>query len=339
MAHKTAEEIRASFKKTETASEIKVSFDEIENFGNMDSLKRMVESINSYNTMLSEKIVFINDAMSASIPFTKENLYLMCAMSGSGKSTVAANITFPLWKMGKKVLVISNEESEQDVLFRIGCLDTGLNFNDYKKGKMDRADQLRVMALFPEISKYVKVLDISWREGLTTKVEGIKAALESVKKQPDYSCVLIDYFQLIKYSLKDPKKTSYDNLNDLRIWLGQYIKSSTMPIVLFAQLYSMGKKGGAKDIDARIKDCSAIVEPATVIIEVVPNHDAKTSDFIIVKDRFGLQGNKISCGFENGRFISLSDDEIIERQKNSKLRAQEEKLKKLNMEINVDANK
>jgi replicative DNA helicase len=289
----------------------------------------MLGNIHKYNEMLKERITLINEPLSATVPFTRENLYLFCAYTGSGKSTVAANITYPLWKQGKKTLVLSNEESEHDVIFRIACLELGLNFNDYKKGNMPIEDQKRIIYLFPEITRYVKVIDVTYKDGLTTKVEGIKKALEAVKKETSYSCVLIDYYQLIKYSLKDSKKTAYDNLNDLRVWLGQYIKASTMPVVLFAQLYSVSKKGGAKDIDTRIKDCTAIVEPATVIIEVVPNFESQTSEFIIHKDRFGRAGNKIVCGFEKGRYVKISMEELVEREKRGKLKQQEEKLDKL----------
>jgi replicative DNA helicase len=285
-----------------------VSFDEINSFGNKESLREMVVSIGKYNEMLNEKITLINESLTAAVPFTRENLYLFCAYTGSGKSTVAANISYPLWKQQKKVLVLSNEESKQDVLFRIACLELGLNFNDYKKGTMPGDLQMKAVALFPEISQWVKVIDVNFKEGLTTKFEGVKSALTSVKTS-DYSCVLIDYYQLIKYSSSDKTKKAYEVLNDLRIWLGLYIKDSNVPIVLFAQLYSQSKRQAkGHDIDARIKDCSAIIEPATVIIEVIPNFEEKTTDFVIHKDRFGAAGAKIVCPFERGRYLKQLDE-------------------------------
>lgn len=334
----TPEQMQAQLKlagKVPTA-EVDISLDSIESFGDKDSIREMLTDIGKYKKMLSQRITLINDALSATIPFTRENLYLFCAYTGSGKSTVAANITYPLWLQGKKTLVISNEESKQDILFRIACLHLGLSFNDYKKGLMPNEDMMKVVALFPQISAFVKVLDVTYQDGITTKIEGIKKALEAVKKEDSYSCVLIDYFQLVKYSIKDSKKTAYENLNDLRVWLGQYIKGSTMPVVLFAQLYSVSKKGGAKDIDTRIKDCSAIVEPATVIIEIVPNYDNQTSEFIIHKDRFGKQGNKVVCGFDKGRYVMISDDEINERSKNARLDAAKAKLDKLQGVVDGD---
>jgi replicative DNA helicase len=327
----TPEQIQTQLKLAGKGSvtDVQVSLDDIESFGNKESMREMLTDIGKYKKMLSQRIVLINDALSAAIPFTRENLYLFCAYTGAGKSTVAANITYPLWKQKKKTLVISNEESKQDVLFRIACLDLGLNFNAYKKGEMSDDDMMRVVSLFPEISNYVKVLDVTYQDGLTTKIEGIKKALEAVKQENSYSCVLIDYFQLVKYSIKDPKKTAYENLNDLRVWLGQYIKGSTMPVVLFAQLYSLTKKGGAKDIDSRMKDCSAIVEPATVIIEVVPNYENQTSSFLICKDRFGKQDTKIVCGFDRGRYTVISDDELQQRTLNGKLSIASKKLDEL----------
>lgn len=296
------------------SSDVTVSIDEIDSFGDKDSLLKMYRNIASYNKMLNERITLINDSLTAAIPFTRENLYLFCAYTGSGKSTVAANISYPLWKQGKKVLVVSNEESEQDVLLRVACLEKGYNFNEYKKGQMPPELLKELCVMLPEIAKYVKVLDVVWRDGLTTKVEGVKAALDSVKGH-GYSCVLIDYYQLIKYSLRQPDKTTYEVLNDLRTWLGQYIKSSEVPVCLFVQLYSVGKKGGTKDIDARIKECSAIVEPATVIIEVIPNWEDATTDFVIHKDRFGVAGHKIVCPFDKGRYLKqISEREVAERQ-------------------------
>jgi hypothetical protein len=274
----------------------------------------MYEDVDKYNSMLNERITLINESLTATIPFTRENLYLFCAYTGSGKSTVAANISFPLWKERKKVLVISNEESKQDVLFRIACLELGLNFNDYKKGNMPDEQQVKVKALFPEISQWVKVLDVTYQDGLTTKYEGVKNALESVRTK-DYACILIDYYQLIKYSMVDKTKKTYDVLNDLRTWLGVYIKSSNTPIVLFVQLHSQSKRPSkGADIDTRIKECPSVIEPATVIIEVIPNFEDSTTDFVIHKDRFGAAGNRISCPFRKGRYLKqLNPREEAER--------------------------
>lgn len=300
--------------------DVSVTFDDIDSFGNTESIKEMYEDIASYNRMIKERITFINPALTDAVPFTRENLYLICAYSGNGKSTIAANISLPLWKEGKKTLVIANEEAKQDVLYRIACLELGYNFNDYKKGNMPITHQKECIKLFPEISKFVKVLDVNYKEGLTTKLEGVKNALEAVKSE-DYSCVMIDYFQLIRYSVVDSSKSTYSVLDDLRIYLGQYIKKSNIPVVLFAQLHSMGKRNNV-ELDSRIKECPGIIEPSTVILEVIPNFEDKLTTFMIKKDRFGLQGQAIDCAFDKGRYVEITAEHLKKVQQEKLLKLQ-----------------
>ena len=174
--------------------------------------------------------------------------------------------------------------------------------------------QKEVAKLFPSIAKRVKILDVNYKDGLTTKVEGVKNALNAISNA-DYACVLIDYYQLIKFSVEKPGAKTYDVLNDLRIWLGQYIKRCSVPVVVFAQLHSIGKRAN-KDLDSRIKHCPDIYEPSTVVIEVVPNFQNRTSDFMIHKDRFGFAGQKVTCGFDRGRYVKLTEEfkrEIAEK--------------------------
>lgn len=302
------------------SSKIDISYDDIDQLGGKEDVLAMIKNIARYNAMLKERITFINSTITAAVPFTKENLYLICGYSGNGKSTIAANVSYPLWKEGKKSLVITNEESKEDVYFRIACLHLGYNFNEYKKGLMPNVRQRECAMLFPSIAAYVKVADVNFEykklENATATVEGVKALMSSIKNS-DYSCVMLDYYQLIKRSVDRPDSGSYEVLNDFRIWLGQFIKRAEIPVVVFAQLHSLGKRNN-KDLDNRIKHCADIYETSTVVIEVIPNFEEKTSDFLIHKDRFGLAGTRIACAFEKGRYVNLSQD-AIDKLRNEKV--------------------
>lgn len=320
------EEQLALMKKAGVAEpvDVSISFDEIDKFGDKESFIENVKSISNYEKILKQRITLINPSLTKAIPFTKESLYLFCAVSGSGKSTIAANISWPLWKQEKKILVISNEETSHDILMRIAALELGYDFNKYKKGEMSETHRRECITLFPSIMRSVKIIDVTAKNGLTTKLEGVQNALESVKGS-GYHAVLIDYFQLIKDSIKEKGRTRYDVLNDFRIWLGRYIKSCDIPVVLFAQLHSLSKKNGAKDIDARIKECPAVVEPATVIIEAIPNFEDHTTDFLIHKDRFGVAGKRFTCPFEHGRFLDALEEHELEQRKANMIRQKGEK--------------
>jgi hypothetical protein len=91
-------------------------------------------------------------------------------------------------------------------------------------------------------------------------------------------------------------------LDDFRIFLMRYIKGCNIPVVLFAQLHSIGKRNN-KALDSRIKDGPTIYEAATVVMEIVPDFEKSTTDVIIHKDRFGLAGNRLLLGFDKGKFV------------------------------------
>lgn len=306
MATLTQEQVSSILDKNKVSdTDTNVSLNEIDSFGDKKSILEMFDNIKQYNAMLREKITFVNDQLTKVIPFTRENLYLICAYTGSGKTSMAANISYPLWQQGKKSLIIANEEGKSDILFRIACLHLGYNFNSFKKGNMSADKQKDCVKLFPEISKYIKILDVTYKDGLTTTLEGVINALEAVKRA-DFSCCMIDYFSLISRSVKDSSRSRYDVLNELRTYMQRYIKTSNIPIVLFAQLHSLGKRNNA-DLDSRVKECPTILEAATVVLEIIPDFENQKTSILIKKDRFGLSGKKVEVGFDNGRFVPYDD--------------------------------
>jgi hypothetical protein len=117
--------------------------------------------------------------------------------------------------------------------------------------------------------------------------------------------------------VNNPARSSFETLTDLRMWLGKYIRESNIPVVLFAQLHSLGKRNN-QELDSRIKDCPSVYEPSTVVVEIVPDFENKTTKFLIKKDRFGYQGMKIECAFDKGRYIEITADHM-EKVKQEKL--------------------
>jgi hypothetical protein len=109
----------------------------------------------------------------------------------------------------------------------------------------------------------------------------------------------------------------------LKDYLGPYAKASNAPVVLFVQLHSLSKRPAkGTDLDGRIKECSFILEPASVVIEVIPNFKYKTTDFAICKDRFfGRTGKKVVCPFVDGQYMEAfaSKLALVEYQAQCKL--------------------
>lgn len=318
-----------------TSAQVKLmesTVDEMRDFGDTNDLKEIVAEIARHNRMLKERLTLINTSLTKVIPLVRENLYLFAAYTGSGKSSTAANISYPLWKQGKKVLVISNEETKKDVWSRIACLEIGMDYEKVMRGETTKAEQMAYMTHFPSIQQHVKVIDA--KDPRTTRIEGVKNLLLSAQNE-NFSCIIIDYFQLIKYSELEPNKKPYEVMMQFKDFLNAYIKTSNAPVVMFAQLWSLSKRPSkGTELDSRLKECSSIQDGASVIVEIVPNFEDKTTDFLICKDRFfGRKNKKLTCPYSNGRFLeAIEEDEKL-------IRSATMKLEKLSKDIEDDKHK
>jgi len=278
--------------------------------------KRATQILNQINIdkrVVAKRLTFINETLSRYVPLLGGSLYLIGAVSGSGKSTCVANIVHPLWKAKKKILVLSNEETQKDVYARIACLDL-LNgdFNAWRKGLVDSKTHLDITAKILDIIPYVTVVDNSAGAPPST-IEGIQKTLEEAKKKNSYDCILIDYAQNCKTSIFNPHLDNTTVMYQLRDYLNSYISTSSIPLVLFTQLkpFVSDKDQRDRKIESRIKWCTGLFEIATCVIEIIRDRENRMSIFHVEKDRFGDIGPDVPCRFERGKYVELSVDEML----------------------------
>lgn len=305
-----------------TSSQMKAmeaTIEELRALGNDAVLDEVIHAIARHKSALKQRAQLINESMTKAIPLVRENLYIFAAYTGSGKSSCAANITYPLWKQGKKVLIISNEETRKDVLSRIACLDTGVDFKEVQQGNITTEQERAYVGVMDSIHQFVTVVDVI--DPRTTRLEGMKNILDAAVDE-DYACILIDYFQLVKNSQQNNRMEPYAVLSAFKDFLAAYVKRANAPVVLFVQLWSLSKRPSkGTELDARLKECSGIQDPASVVIEIIPNFDEHYSEFLICKDRFfGRKGQKIVCPYYKGRFLeAIEDEEVAKRSAYRKL--------------------
>jgi replicative DNA helicase len=309
-------EMEMEVRKAKTQREfdkLKTSQGTIDNIKNFDlekvrehtpeKIKEVYQKIARNRKVLAEKMIFINEGLTAVIPFARGSLYLLGGVSGHGKSTTAANVSYPLWKLGKKVLVLANEEEEQNVYARIACLDLGLDFNSWRNNTMVKENRTRVDLLIPEVMRFVDVTGTD-AVGMTTTIEGIKKILEQAKFS-DYSCILIDYLQNISASVDNPSLERQNVLYLVKDYLNEFVKNANMPVVLFAQLYPLPPNSIDREFEKRIKWCKGIYEAATTVIEIARIKGKEKTIFVIDKDRFGMADFEVECKWVAGRYIFI----------------------------------
>jgi len=168
------------------------------NFGAMT--QEQIDSVraNSRNYIQAARncMKFINSAFDGIIPYFRKNLILIGGKTGEGKSTAVANIVASTLKQidpvtGKRcrVLVISNEESVEDVYNRITSFAKGWSYVNHDKFT---DEQIQVFDEYIQVltkDGWLNVIDDSYGgtpeapvSGVTTSIEGIQAIFDNLLK-------------------------------------------------------------------------------------------------------------------------------------------------------------
>jgi len=281
---------------------------------------RLQRDSDDYIEASKTPIPFINACFDKKVPFFRKNLILIGAESGHGKSTAVANIINGLLpyhdpNTGKpgRVLVITNEEKPEDVFHRVTCLNHGWSYSNHS----DMSDEQRAVlskTLGPMIrSGKILAVDSGFLPGvdrLTTSVEGIETIFDKLIENKDfYSAVIIDYYQNITSSKKNPNMSSILVQELICSMLDHYKNEYPAPIVVMTQLHN-NKDDESVAFAERIKGRRIIYDKCTFAMEIIPKHKSSKTEWVIHKARFGAEfiGKKLTTGYEKGKFVEYTEE-------------------------------
>lgn len=273
-----------------------------------DMDKQQIEMLSS----MKQTRPFITDELTKFVPFYYPNLILIGAKTGYGKTTATSNISYQLFKNKRKTLIITNEELNINVFNRIACIDIGIS-----PSSIDRLNAHELQELSnkrKEIGEFVRVVDIAYDQNptLTSSVEGIEAILESVYLNGNsFDCIIIDYYQNISFSKKNPFKKKHEVLSDLKSLLDKYYKLIKAPIVVFAQLHPESSERSS--FEDRIKEGKSIVMASTFVVELDVIREENATEWTCHKDRNGTGSiNKtVKTKYQYGKYLDLPKNDVL----------------------------
>lgn len=306
------------------------------NFGVMtqeqiDAVRR--ENV-EYILAAREKITFIDKIFDKVVPFFRKNIILIGAKTGEGKSTAVANIAAsvmsqidPKTKKRKRVLVITNEERTSDVYNRVTCLSQGWHYVNH-----DKFTDVQLKTFDRYINEiltkdgWLNVIDNFYggTKGTTTTIEGIESIFENlIREKIYYDAVIIDYYQNVKASKKNPHLNEWQVQEKLAAMLDSYKNVYPAPIVLLAQV-SPADKENKTPFKQRIEGRKVILNVVTCALEMIANKAELTTEWIVHKSRFNeYVGGSVVTGYENGRFVDKDDKFLTYAQKVKQAREKE----------------
>lgn len=289
-------------------------------------LEKILKDNEDYITAARNRMIFINEKFDSTVPFFRQNIILLGSQTGEGKSTTVANIIRSVIRQkhketGKRrrCLVITNEERPADVYNRVTCLAKGWPYVSHDKFTQEQFVTLQEYIKVYTKEKLVHVIedDYGGATGSTRTIEGICRIFDDLLARKEFfDVVLIDYYQNVAESRKNPFLDQYKVQAALAKKLDQYKNTYPAPIVLFTQLKPHEKEDSKTPFKWRIEGTKAIINVATCVLEIVPNRDTLTTEWNVVKNRFAGEtvGTKIDTGYHKGRFISQKDTDWTEYQ-------------------------
>jgi nitrogenase subunit NifH len=295
---------------------------------NETEIESIQEEYEQEESLQKQRRTFIRPEF-ASVPHGPYQIILVGALTGTGKSTTAANLALGTINDGKKVLLITNEEHPHHSYNRVSALQQGLSFGpEYNKDEITKKlfkDNIKVLA------KNMRVVHENYGgiSGVTTTIEGILGVLDQIldsyKKTGEYfDTVIFDYYQNIKTS------TENVNLNEFQVQriftsrLNQFKKLYPASFVVLAQMKpeTKDKEGNIVDFKTRIEGNKDISNIATCSIEMKARPEDRTTEWIIRKNRWQSDNSqaRILTGWEKGRYVKHDLDfmEKIEKEKLAK---------------------
>ena len=242
-------------------------------------------------------VVFLNKEISLDFVIAPGSLVCMPSMTNNGKSTILAHIADALIATEETVLVLSNEETEEDVRARVSCLRKGISFGDYKTNRCSE-EQIEIVlkdAHFLAGTKRLAVISSKNEADAyrVTTVDGMISTLKSVNKK--VSAVIIDYYNNVNISelgAVDPWHVNNRLASELNILKG----SLSYPVIIMAQCLGIKSEKkidnkGQLDYESnhpmyRWKGGQNILMYATDIIELTKDFDNSCSWLFAHKIRF-----------------------------------------------------
>lgn len=239
--------------------------------------------------------------------YLAQGLTLLCGKPGTAKSTTGANVLAGFIKSvpNKIAVVATNEEAADAIYERVACVMLRLNFIAYFLGKYGERERRKVEELIEkEIAPRIEIVDKGAFD--MACLEDVQSVFASAADDPNVGIGLLDYYQLVNYSRKDPGMASFEALKKLGLFFKELGETKTLPVVALAQLYETGA-----DLADRIQNDKTVYNHAFRAIEVIPDPATLTTKFKVHKDRFsGHTGKEVVMDFKGGAYEMQGGDAL-----------------------------
>lgn len=222
----------------------------------------------------------------------KQEMIVVAARPGQGKTTLANNIAINVAKKNKHVAIFNLEMSKEQIFEKILSNVSMVECNKISNGSLSKEDWLRLGKgenTLLGLSDNMKVYD------RTLKIDSILAKAKKLKKQGKLDVLIIDYLQLVE---GDKKQSREQEVSSISRKLKQLSKELNISVIALSQLSrAPEQRADHRPILSDLRESGAIEQDSDVIIFCYRDeyYNAETEEknimeMIIGKNRNGAPG-------------------------------------------------
>ena len=222
----------------------------------------------------------------------KQEMIVVAARPGQGKTTLANNIAINVAKKNKYVAIFNLEMSKEQIFEKILSNVSMVECSKISNGSLSKEDYLRLGKgenTLVGLSDNMKVYD------RTLRIDSILAKAKKLKKQGKLDVLIIDYLQLVE---GDKKQSREQEVSSISRKLKQLSKELNISVIALSQLSrAPEQRADHRPILSDLRESGAIEQDADVIIFCYRDeyYNAETEEknimeMIIGKNRNGAPG-------------------------------------------------
>nr|YP_010448047.1 replication helicase subunit [Nitzschia dubiiformis]UTQ75528.1 replication helicase subunit [Nitzschia dubiiformis] len=238
--------------------------------------------------------------------FQKSELIILAGRPSMGKTALSLNITLNSLKISKlPVLFFSLEMSQEQIMYRLLAIETGISQTRLKNGQLYKNDWIKFNKAIKVFSKLPFFID----DSPNLSINGIRSKIKQIFiKQNELGLVIIDYLQLIQ-NLNIKNENRVQQISTITRLLKNLAREFNIPIIALSQLNrNVENRVDSKPTLSDLRESGSIEQDSDLVLLLYDGKYALSSDsiieLIIAKQRNGPIGTvKFSFNKKYIKFI------------------------------------
>jgi replicative DNA helicase len=219
------------------------------------------------------------------------NLIVVAARPGMGKTGLAGNITSSLCRGNHPGLIISLEMSSAEIAERLLCEEAKIDGHKLRTGNLDEIDHYEYSAA----SARMRTWPLYFNDNADLTASALCSIVRRERRIHKIEYVIVDYLQLIDPD--DPKAIREQQVSATIRKLKKLAKGLKIPIIVLAQLNrGVEQRDDKRPRLADLRESGAIEQDADSVLFIHrpdaydPDDRPGEADIIIAKNRHGTIG-------------------------------------------------